>query len=449
MAFQKKNTESNKSYTARPKKENELLIFGVHALKKFVTNDDNEDYVAIAVKVSGFLIGAGLINLVMDVIGWFSLPGLIFSISLIVLVPYCLQKETFKFWKMPLFGKALPILFIITLTLNYYSVGEILDFVGYAFGKLFLGFWIIVFKFIIWTQTWWEIIKLFLSCIALLCVLFGLYGFLQMQYEATLETDPKTTSGLAFIYKSLLFSLFLVSFLFASGFYATGKIELGVSENVDLIMFSFPFLYFYFLFIAKFNVVHSKVNIVISTLSGSLNKREYKWRKDALSKITSNSFLSGNIQENKVLLDEIVYKLYKANDNSVWFWTCQALALVNNQKELENVRKFVIDFEEYMYLPAHIDSSIMCLLLAGKLDAKNIGNILVQMEKSKREKSEKRELIWKQTKEVMVFKQILWVLNLISSLLSGFIKILSDIFHFLFGLYKFCPKSPSQESKMI
>ena len=36
MAFQKKNTERNKSYTARPKKENELLIFGVHAVKEAI-----------------------------------------------------------------------------------------------------------------------------------------------------------------------------------------------------------------------------------------------------------------------------------------------------------------------------------------------------------------------------------------------------------------------------
>jgi len=95
-------------------------IFALSWAKEIGGKEYGGDYLKILVRMlagiwAGFLVYLGITSLE-DF--WSFYAGILF---LVLLLPYCVSKDTMRFWKAPVLGKVLPVVFLSTLCIDVYA----------------------------------------------------------------------------------------------------------------------------------------------------------------------------------------------------------------------------------------------------------------------------------------------------------------------------------------
>lgn len=420
-------------------------VFTLSYVITWLSKNFDEDYID-SVKICTFvLVVAMLLSFVLNTIGWFTWSALMLYITIVTIVPYCIKKESLRFWETPIVGKVVPILFLTFLSWNYISLDWILGSLGYLFAQTWLLFW----KFVFW-------LAISGYGLTFLFVAFAVYGSISLFKKADhtfsnmIRTDNREADGFIYLCQAISLSLAVIVFLTISGFFANGNFDLlgGFISNISKIQ---ALLVFYFtlipLLVLFFTFTDLKLSRVFFNDLSQENEdfaKEKEGFKGIREAINNNKFLSGmNVAY------EIKLKIIGSIINRSYYyrkllpWSEIAFRKISNLQELVSFKE-AIDIGEIRYnLPDKVDEDIIDLILAGKWteEAQKLLQTTIEEQSAIKNKSVLMDFIEK----TFIGK----VLAKGSSFLKLIQKIVNDFWYFLRGIYKFCPRSPADYTETI
>jgi len=424
---------------------------GVLWIRSKVTNEENEDLVTKSLYVLAFMVLAGIFSVFMNSMGWFSLAGVCFMLSLLTIAPYCYKNSTFRFWQTPKVGKFLPVLFCLALPFSYFSWEEILYGLSLAFGFVWLHLWMSVFYVVLSVYQYWEIILPVILCITSIVAIHVLISRYVVWYEKMIDEDNvKAVNGVVWLLKTGSFSVFIVLFLALSGFFATGKVDL-THNAFNLLIFVTPFAFLYIMSFMLLNMSYMIQRSIILRYY-SLGSERFKY---LLSGVRYDRFMS---KEGKSLFTSILGRYYDIGGSSrvpCLKWVDVALRKAETLEQLGNINKFL--YSDLLYVvPLEVDAKLLDLLLKGELDIDSITEAKKRIEAREVQKTTiseewiaKRESAFYFIVNLPIIRRLLLVSKWIWSFVKGLGHVLLNLWYAFSGSNKFCAQTPKDQSKMI
>jgi len=400
--------------------------------------------------------------------------GMVFVISMLILVAYCWQMKTLKFWSMPYLGKSLPLLFLATLLLSQWSIPQIVWGFGFVLTQVFLTIATFLVKLTLVALKYKIIIFLFLSWY--LVFKFGLWfaersilakGLIKWRHS--FNSYRMREWSLVVLVITFFAPIFLM-YLGGSGAGFSLSDEkiwiqswaIFLSTSFFLLVFSYQIVSF--MLLEKFDPFKYCRDIFL----------RLDYPRFSVGFIETEFFQKGDLRDlakKRIILKEIVNMT--GPKSKEWSWMFLALGEVKSMSELENLRDFIA---LPTIKPSKLSISSPQFNLSKKfrsqVDAPNekeIPFILNGVIKDyfglsiKRDKPElffqenqvpilSENLEQKISQKVAQFFVVLWSFLVLPFLwlfsqwkrwiLRPVLFFLTNVWHFFGGLKKFCPQSP-------